>query len=155
MKKWAYIILLFICSISNGFAQLNTYEFEEIDSLQNIQNKKTIVFIHTDWCKFCQAMFQTTFKNKEVIQNLNESFYFVTFNAEEKRSVAFNSRKFSNQTAQNSSGIHELAIELAKMNNQTTFPTVCVLNSKNEILYQVSNYLPPKDFLKLLEKLKD
>jgi thioredoxin-related protein len=155
MKKWLYILLIFFWAIPSGLAQLNTYSFEQIDRLQRNVNRKTIVFIHTDWCKYCQAMKNTTFKNKEVIKNLNENFYFITLNAEEKRSITFNSQEFNFKPNGNSSGIHELAYELATIKQQTSYPTICVLNAKNEIVYQQSNYLPPKDFLILLEKLKE
>jgi thioredoxin-related protein len=150
MKKWLYILLIFFWAIPSGFAQLKTYSFEEIDSLQNRQHRKTIVFIHTDWCKYCQAMKNSTFKNKEVLKNLNENFYFITLNAEEKQAITFNAKKFENNT-----GIHKLAYELASVNNQTRYPAICVLNAQNEIVFQQSNYLPIKDFLILLEKLKE
>jgi len=155
MKKWIYILLIFFWAIPNGFAQLKTYFFEQIDSLQAIQKRKVIVFIHTDWCKYCQAMKNSTFKNKEVIKKLNENFYFLTLNAEEKRAITFNAKKFSFNNNGNTSGIHELAYELANFNNQTIYPTICVLNAQNEIIFQQSNYLPSKDFLILLEKLKE
>jgi thioredoxin-related protein len=155
MKKWAYIVLLLFCTILSGFAQLKTYSFEQIDSLQRNQNRKIIVFIHTDWCKYCQAMKNTTFKNKEVIKTLNENFYFITLNAEEKRTISFNSRKFVFKTNGNATGIHELANELATINNQATYPTICVLNAQNEIIFQESNYLPTKGFLKVLDQLKE
>lgn len=155
MKKWVYILLIFFWAIPSGFAQLKTYSFEQIDSLQRNQNRKIIVFIHTDWCKYCQAMKNSTFKNKEVIKNLNENFYFITLNAEEKRTITFNTKKFVSKTDGNATGIHELAYELANLNNQTTYPTICVLNAQNEIIFQQSNYLPDKGFLALLEKLKE
>ena len=155
MKKWLYILLIFFWAIPSGLAQLKSYSFEQIDSLQRIQNRKIIIFIHTDWCKYCQAMKSTTFKNKEVIKNLSENFYFITLNAEEKRTITFNSEKFNFKSSGNTNGIHELAYELATINQQTTYPTICVLNGQNEIVFQQSNYLPAKDFLILLEKLKE
>jgi thioredoxin-related protein len=155
MKKGIYIVLIFFWVIPSGFAQLKSYSFEQIDSLQNHQKRKIIVFIHTDWCKYCQAMKNTTFKNKEVIKTLNENFYFITLNAEEKRTIAFNSRKFIFKTYGNTTGIHELANELATTNNQTTYPTICVLTAQNEIVFQNNNYLPAKEFLKVLKKLKE
>jgi thioredoxin-related protein len=155
MKKWIYILLIFFWVIPNGFAQLKTYSFEQMDSLQAIQKRKVIVFIHTDWCKYCQAMKNSTFKNKEVIINLNENFYFISLNAEEKRTINFNSKKFSFNNNGNTSGIHELAYELANFNNQTIYPTICILNAQSEIIFQQSNYLPSKDFLVVLEKLKE
>ncbi len=155
MKKWVYILLVFFWAIPSGFAQLKSYSFEQIDSLQRNQNRKIIVFIHTDWCKYCQAMKNTTFKNKEVIKTLNENFYFITLNAEEKSTITFNSRKFVFKTNGNTTGIHELAYELASLNNQATYPTICVLTTQNEIVFQESNYLPAKEFLMVLKKLKE
>jgi hypothetical protein len=35
------------------------------------------------------------------------------------------------------------------------YPVLCVLNEKNEIIFQYSNYLLPKDFKVLLEKLEE
>ncbi|MBW4361193.1 thioredoxin family protein [Flavobacterium taihuense] len=155
MKKWIYMLLIFFWAIPNGFAQLKTYSFEQIDSLQTIQKRKVIMFIHTDWCKYCQAMKNSTFKNKEVIKNLNENFYLVSLNAEEKRAITFKSRKFIFKTYGNTAGINELAHELATINNQTSYPTICILNAQNDIVFQQSNYLPTKDFLIVLEKLNE
>jgi thioredoxin-related protein len=155
MKKIAVLLFFILTVIPSGFAQLNTYSFEQIDSLQHNQHRKTIVFIHTDWCKYCQAMKNSTFKNKEVVKTLNENFYFVTLNAEEKQPIVLNRKKFVFKTNGNTAGIHELAYELANINNKTTYPTICVLNAQNEIVFQQSNYLPIKDFLILLEKLKE
>ncbi|TRX34181.1 DUF255 domain-containing protein [Flavobacterium sp. ZT3R18] len=155
MKKIVAIVFFVFAAIPSGFAQLKTYSFEQIDSLQRYQNRKIIVFVHTDWCKYCQAMKNTTFKNKEVIKTLNDNFYFITLNAEEKRTITFNSRKFVFKTNGNTTGIHELAYELVTINNQTTYPTICVLNAQNEIVFQESNYLPAKGFLMVLEKLKE
>ena len=152
-----FLIVLFSGSIlfpEKSHAQLKTYPFEQLDSLQNIAKRNVFVFIHTDWCEFCQAMKNSTFKNKEVIKNLNANFYFISLNAEEKRTIHFNSRKFIIKTNGDTKGIHELALELATINNQTTYPTVCVLNAKNEIVFQQSSYLPAKDFLILLDQLK-
>lgn len=155
MKKRICILLFFFWGIPSGFAQLKSYSFEQIDSLQNIQKRKILVFIHTDWCKYCQAMKNSTFKNKEVLKHLNENFYFISLNAEEKQKITFNSKIFEYKTNGNSNGIHELAFELANTNKQTTYPTICVLNDQNEIIFQQSNYLPVKDFSTLLEKLKE
>lgn len=153
MKK--LLVFIFFWGItSSAFSQLQKVSFEAIDSLQQIQKRKTIVFIHTDWCQFCHRMKQTTFKNQEIIQSLNSDFYFIEFNAEEKRDIAFNARIFKYQPTGNNVGVHELALQLGKINNQIVYPVLCVLNAENEILFQYSNYLSPKDFKLLLEKLK-
>ena len=155
MKNKLFILFLLCCAIPAGFAQLHAVSFEQIDSLQTIEKRNTIVFIQTDWCQFCHAMKNTTFKNEEIIKELNSAFYFVNFNAEEKRKVIFNKTTFQfNRTGYNT-GTHELAIALGTVNKQLHFPVLCVLNSENEIVFQHSGYLKPKELKLILEKLKE
>ncbi|TDE46559.1 DUF255 domain-containing protein [Flavobacterium rhamnosiphilum] len=155
MKKNLAILLFLCCAIPSGFAQLHSVSLEQIDSLQSIEKRKTIVFIQTDWCQFCHAMKSTTFKNEEIIKELNNTFYFVDFNAEEKRTVVFNETTFQFKPTGNNSGTHELAIALGTVNKQLNFPVLCVLNSENEIIFQHNGYLKPKEFKLILEKLKE
>ena len=154
MKK--LILFIFFFGISaTGFGQLKSHSFEEMDSLQKIQKRKIIVFIHTDWCQFCQRMKATTFKNQEIIQKLNSEFYFIDFNAEEKRDITFNNLTFQYKPSGNNVGVHELALQLGTINNQITYPVLCVLNERNEIVFQHTNYLNLKEFFILLNKLKE
>lgn len=76
------------------FSQLQNYSFSKLDSLQKTTQKNIVIFIHTDWCKFCQSMKNTTFKNKEIIKQLNEKFWFADLNAEEKQDIIFNGHTF-------------------------------------------------------------
>lgn len=154
MKKLA-LTILFLGITATGFCQLKSIAFEEIDSLQHIRQQKIIVFIHTDWCQYCQIMKNTTFKNQEIIKTLNSDFYFIDFNAEEKRDIKFNNQIFKYKPTGNNVGVHELALQLGSINNQIAYPALCVLNEKNEIVFQYSSYLNPKDFKLLLEKLKE
>ena len=128
--------------------------FEEVDRLQHIQKRKIIVFIHTDWCQYCQRMKSTTFKNQEIIDKLNSDFYLIDFNAEEKRDITFNGQVFKYKPTGNNVGVHELALQLGTINKQIVYPVLCVLNEENEIILQYSNYLNAKDFKVLLEKLE-
>jgi thioredoxin-related protein len=155
MKKNLYILLFLCCAIPAGFAQLHSVSFEQIDSLQRIEKKKTIVFIQTDWCSFCHTMKNTAFKNEELIKELNNNFYFVDFNAEEKRTVVFNKTSFQFKPTGNNSGTHELAIALGTINKQLNFPVLCALNSENEIIFLHSGYLKPKELKLILAKLKE
>ena len=154
MKK-LLVFIFFFGITSSGFCQLKNRTFEEIEGLQQIQKRKIIVFIHTDWCQYCQRMKSTTFKNQEIIQKLNSNFYFIDFNAGEKRDITFNNQTFKYQPTGNNVGVHELALQLGTMNNQIVYPVLCVLNEKNEIILQYNSYLGPSDFKLILEKLKE
>lgn len=149
------IIIFFIGITSSGFCQLKNRTFEEINALQETQKRKIIVFIHADWCQFCQRMKSTTFKNQEIIEKLNSDFYFIDFNSGEKRDIKFDNHTFKYQPTGNNVGVHELALQLGTIKNQMVYPVLCVLNDKNEIILQYNSYLSPSDFKLLLEKLKE
>jgi thioredoxin-related protein len=154
MKKAVFIFFL-LAITSTGFCQLKSIPFEVVDSLQHIQKRNIIVFIHADWCQFCQRMKSTTFKNQEITEKLNSDFYFIDLNAEEKRDIAFNNQVFKYQPSGNNVGVNELAVQLGTIDNQIVYPVLCVLNSKNEIILQYNSCLSPKDFKLILEKLKE
>lgn len=146
---WACIVLQF----QTVFAQLKTVQFEEIETLQKIEKRNIIVFIHTDWCKYCKTMQNTTFKNTELITVLNNKFYFVNFIAEDKRKIAFNNKTFDFKPNGSKSGVHELALQLGTIDMQISYPTLCILNDKYEIIFQHNSFMNAKELIIILEKI--
>lgn len=146
MKK--FLILVFLLIANQNFAQLKTYTFEEAEK-RSIENPKPfVIFIHTSWCKYCKMMGNSTFKNEEVIKQLNESFYFISFDAEAKNDISFNNHLFKFKPKGNNSGIHELAEALS---NQT-YPTITILNPDYTILTQIESFVNAKQLLNYLSK---
>lgn len=155
MKK---IRFLFLClgtlfASETITAQLKIYNFEQTEKLQQIEKRNIIVFIHTDWCKFCQMMKTKTFKNEKVIKQLNESFYYMELNAEEKRTIIFNKAVFKFTPSGNNVGLHQLVSALGTIDKQIAYPTLCVLNDNNEIIFQYSGFLNATDFNSIFKKL--
>lgn len=151
MKSFICFIFFFM-AIPKGFAQLNMVQFEQIDSLQKVEKRNVIVFIYTDWCKYCKVMHDKTFNNKEVTQLLNDKFYFIDFNAQEKRRIIFNKNTFVFKPNGINSGIHELSMELGTIDKQISYPVLCILNEKNEIIFQYNSFLNAKDLINILKK---
>ena len=148
MKK--LLILFFLLIANQTFAQLKSHTFEEAEKLSPKNPKPFVIFIHTSWCKYCKMMENSTFKNAEVVKQLNENFYFISFDAETKNEIKFNNRIFKFKPKGNNSGIHELAVALS---NQT-YPTIAILNSDYEILVQIESMTTADDLLQILEKIK-
>lgn len=93
-KKNLFLFIFFGCLTFNAQESerkevLNIFTFEEAEKLLQQKSKPILVFLYTDWCKICHGMKKTTFKNKKVIQLLNEKFYFIMLNGEEKRDITF------------------------------------------------------------------
>ncbi|CAM4349879.1 thioredoxin family protein [Cytophagaceae bacterium 50C-KIRBA] len=148
------LISLFFLKPIQAFPQLNSYTIEQIDSLQKTQKRHVFIFIHTDWCKFCQLMKNTTFKNKQVITALNSQFWFVSLNAEEKRKISFLGKVFQFQPTGENTGIHELAQKLGSIHGEIAFPSICLLSPDKEILFQHQQYLKTADLLQILSTTK-
>lgn len=146
MKK--FLILVFLLIANQNFAQLKMHTFEEAERLSRENPKPFVIFILTSWCKYCKMMQNSTFKNEEVIKQLNENFYFISFDAEAKNDITFNNHIFKFKPKGNDSGIHELAESLS---NQT-YPTITILNPDYAILVQIESFVNAKQLLNYLSE---
>ena len=156
-RKYLLAIGFWACMFmqaQNLFAQLKTIQFEQLDSLQKTEKRTVVVFIHTDWCKYCQAMKNTTFKNDSILNTLNTQFYFIDLNAEEKRNINFNNHTFKYKPTGTNTGINELAEHLATVDNKVAYPTLCFLNSRNEIIFHYNQFINSTDLQIILTRLK-
>ncbi|MNR95352.1 Thiol:disulfide interchange protein DsbD [compost metagenome] len=154
MKNWAYILLIFFWVIPSGFAQLKTYSFQEAEELTKSKPKPVVIFIHTSWCNYCKMMENSTFKNPEVINLLNNDFYFISLDAESKEEIHFNNHTFKFKPKGQNTGIHELATALATIDSEVIYPTITILESDLSILFQKHSFLNAKALLTILEKIK-
>ena len=135
--------------------QLSVYTFEQIDSLQKVAPRNAVVFIHTDWCNFCQSMKNTTFKNTDLTKVLNQSFWFADLNAEEERDINFHHQTFKFKPTGRNTGVHELAEQLGTKEGKLSYPAICVLNEEYEIVFQYDQYLSADQLLTALQVILD
>ena len=91
-------------------------------------------------------MDKATFQNPEVAKYMNEHYYNVKFDAEQKKSIEMlgNTFKF---IPQGKRGYHELAAAL--LNGKMSYPTVVFMNPKFEMLSPVPGYQEAPQFLKV------
>ncbi len=139
----------------SAFAQLQSYSFPEIDSLQSIEKRHIVIFIHTDWCKYCQVMKNTTFTNDRVFSILNENFWFADLNAEEKEDINFYGHTFRYKPNGSNTGVNELAEQLGTVHGKVSYPTLCILNPDYEIIFQYDQFLTTEELKKVLERVME
>lgn len=156
MKKHLILSIFFLNFAIQSQSQkgeLNILTFSEVELLNKENPKPIVVFIYTDWCKFCHGMKKNTLKNDEVISLLNKSYYFIKLNGEEKKDITFLRKTFVYKPTGANTGIHELAHELALINKKISYPTTTILNSKFEIDAQLNGYVNSRKLVKTLKKL--
>ena len=108
---------------------------------QDTTKKKTMVFIHTNWCNACRVMFRTSFIDSTNEQYLKEKFELVDFDPETTESLTYKGETFGNPHTP-PIPFHQLAVKLCK--NSLTLPTLVVLDEKLNVLDAVPFYLNPK-----------
>lgn len=148
MYKTSVIALVSLLITLNVVGQNKTVKFEDLEALQAAAPKPVVVLIMTDWCKYCHAMQNTLLKNQQLAPLLSAKFRTVFLNAEEKRDIIFAGRTFRYR-----SGINELARQLATNNGEVSYPAICILNSRNEIIYQHDGYLSAQAMLFMLKNI--
>jgi thioredoxin-related protein len=151
--KRIFAIVLFLFAFTT-FGQIKTHAFSEVENLNKITPKLIIVFIHTSWCKYCKMMENSTFKNPEVVQLINDNFHFISLDAEDKSDITFLNHTFKFKPTGQNVGTHELATELATIKNQVIYPTITILDKDYSILFQKHSFTSAKDLLVILQKLK-
>ena len=139
-------------SVPTSAPELVYHRFEEVDSLMKAAPKPIAVFIHADWCRYCQNMKHTTFADPGVVRRLNEQFYFVSFNGEYKDNILFQGRMFRYQP---SSQTHELAQALGTVEGTMTYPTFTLLNHDYEITFQHNAFLNAQEMRSILDSACD
>jgi len=150
VKHIIFFIVFLLTQVS--FAQLQQNSFENVEELIEKDPKPIVVFIHTDWCMYCKSMTKHSLKNKEIANTLNEDFYFISFNAEQKEPIRFRNHEFSFIPNGHKTGVHQLALELGKINGRIAYPTLVILNSEYEIVFQNASFLNSKQLHKILKK---
>lgn len=105
--------------------------------------KKIFVDIYTNWCGWCKKMDQETFEKEPIASYLNEHFYPVKLNAEQREPIQFRDKTFK-FIAQGRRGYHELAAAL--LNGKMSYPTVVFLNEDVQIIQPIPGYLNEQIF---------
>lgn len=144
MKKLAITVVLVIIAFSfKSFAQeakVKWYTFEEAIELNKKEQRKIFIDVYTDWCGWCKKMDATTFTNPSIAKILNEEYYAVKFDAEQKEEIIFKGHTYK-FVANGRRGYHELAAAL--LQGKMSYPSVAYLNENSDLLTAVPGYQTP------------
>jgi len=122
--------------------------FEQAVALNKKAKKQIFIDVYTTWCGPCKMMDKYTFSNPEVARILNENFYPVKLNAEQREDISFNGNTFK-FIANGSSGYHQLAASL--LSSKLQYPSFVFMNEELQILQVISGFHQPPDFHKIIQ----
>lgn len=109
--------------------EINWMTWEEAIAASKEEPKKIFVDVYTHWCGWCKKMDKSTFMDDKIIDELNENFYAVKFNAEQKEPIQFGGSEFKFVNA-GRRGYHQLAYAL--LDGRMGYPAFVLLNESFE-----------------------
>ncbi|MFY0598757.1 MAG: DUF255 domain-containing protein [Cyclobacteriaceae bacterium] len=134
-----FVFILFL-GVNESFSQehVEWITFEEAIEKSKDEPRKILIDIYTDWCGWCKKMDKDAYENKKLVKYINENYYAVKFNAEQKEEVEFDGHTFK-FIANGRRGVHQLAAALT--NNKLSYPTTVFMNEELQIIQPVPGYM--------------
>jgi thioredoxin-related protein len=115
--------------------------FEKAVELAQKEPRPIIMDVFTDWCGWCKKMDATTFANPKIAAYVNQYFYAVKFNAEQKEAIKFRDREYK-FIPNGQRGYHELAAEL--MQGKLSYPTIVYLDKDINLIQPIPGFQTPE-----------
>lgn len=106
-----------------------------------------MIFVRTSWCKYCKMQENTTFRDPELVDLLNENFFCLKLDAESTGQIDFLGRAYAYDV---SGGYQELAQMLGKRDGQLIFPTTVLLSRELNLVSRLSGLQKAKDIVRLI-----
>lgn len=134
---------------NSGFVKpatcINWMTIEQAEAAQKANPKKILIHIYATWCRWCKMQDSVTYRNPDIVQYINENYYPVKFNAENKQTVTYKGVKY--QYLQDETHLaHDFTRYL--LNGKLSYPAIVILGESGNVLdvrhgYQQAYYLEP------------
>ncbi len=111
--------------------------WEEAVEASKLEKRKFVVDVYTEWCAWCKKMDASTFKDPKIVQYVNENYYAIKFDAEQKEDISLNGKVYKfNRTGKR--GYHQLAAEITR--GRLSYPTVVFLDEDLALIQSIAGY---------------
>ena len=145
-----YILGLLFLSTSIS-AQSNNkiiwYSLEDAVVLSEKEPKKIFIDVMTVWCGWCKKMDREVFSQAEIIDLLNEQYYAVRLDAQQKEDIKFKGETFEYEIY-GQKGFNRFAVELLR--GKMGFPSLVFLDEEFNIIQALEGYQPANRLASIL-----
>ena len=126
---------------------INWLTWEQAFEKSQQQKKKILVDVYTDWCGWCKRMDKATFQKHHIAKYVNENFYAVKFNAEQKEDISFNGKTYK-FVKNGRRGYNQLAAEITR--GRLSFPTIVFMDENLNVIQPVPGYKDADQFEQII-----
>ena len=135
LKYTIFSLLLF--TNSTLFAKSDIINLDELFKQNSASHKHIMVFFHMNHCPYCERMDKSTLQDTKIQNILQKKFIFIDINTDEKKSVLFHNKLFTQKEF-----AHSLDIDF--------YPTVVFFDTEKEIIYTAKGLRKIDKFKKIL-----
>ncbi len=146
MLKFIFSFLIFVSLSASTFGQapVKWYTFEEALDLMKVEKRKIVIDVYTDWCGWCKRMDKSTFQKQHISNYLNENYYPVKLDAEQKETINFAGQKFKFVDQGKGKSYHEFALAVTR--GQLSYPTVVFIDEDLNIIQSIPGFRSAAEF---------
>ena len=155
MHKLLLVIFFALVCLSKTYTQVESirwYSIQQAEALMKKEKRKIFIDVFTNWCTACKSMEQATFMQQNIAKYLNDNYYPVKLDAEERNDINFR-RKTYHFVMQSGVGFNELAAEFLK--GQLSYPTVVFLDEDLNLIQAIQGFKAADQFEKIMTYFGD
>jgi thioredoxin-related protein len=148
--KLLIILISALCTFNiraQSVESIKWYTIEQAEALAKKDKRKIMIDVYTNWCGWCKHMDKTTFSQQYIAHYINENFYPVKLNAEQKESILYKNHTYK-FVSQSNVGFNELAAEL--LNGQMQYPSTIFLDENFNIIQAIQGFMKSDQFEMIL-----
>lgn len=153
MNKYSIIIILSLLlgNTSNVLAQkINWLSIEELETAQANEPRKVMIDLYTEWCGWCKRMDKTTFKDEVLVDYVNDNYYCVKLDGEDKNLINYRGHEFK-YVSKGRRGYSELAFELLR--GKMSYPSIVFLDENLDILQSFKGFRTAEELVPIIKFL--
>ena len=144
-KVSVFFIIIVVVFISVAFKPFKKDKVQwltvaELQVMYSKNPKPVLVDLYTSWCGWCKVMDKETYSNENVANYINENYYAVKLDAEQKETLEWNGKKY-NYDKRNK--VNQLAVYLT--GGQLSFPTTIFITDLNKAPAPLAGYLKVRE----------
>lgn len=125
--------------------ELEWLSWDEAMAKQATAPRKILVDVYTEWCGWCKVMDKKTFSDPKVAAYLNEHFYVVKLDAEQKETITWREHEFVYTPEVGRRGIHTLAYSL--LEGKMSYPSLVYLDDAINRISISPGYKTPEQIM--------
>ncbi|MBA4311135.1 MAG: hypothetical protein C0417_00745 [Chlorobiaceae bacterium] len=142
MKKIISIIsIIFIISaygMAGNKVELKWYKYNAGIAEAKKSNKKILLDVYTDWCKWCKKLDVEVYENDKVAAYLKKYYVLIKVNGEGSEKLKYKDNEISETQFTGAMGV-------------TGYPTMFFLDSKGEPIEKLASFVPADKFLPIIK----